>query len=79
MAEAMCKFSPYGLQMTKQVIWANLENTSLAAAIELEDRNQFAGAAHSPASSISSGSMPASRRRSSISSGERRICTILST
>ena len=27
--------------MTKQVIWANLENTSLAAAIELEDRNQL--------------------------------------
>jgi enoyl-CoA hydratase len=40
-AEGMCRFSPYGLQMTKQVIWANLENTSLAAAIELEDRNQL--------------------------------------
>ena len=41
MAEAMCKFSPYGLQMTKQVLWANLETASLAAAIELEDRNQL--------------------------------------
>jgi enoyl-CoA hydratase len=40
-AEGMCEFSPYGLQMTKQVIWANLENSSLAAAIELEDRNQL--------------------------------------
>ena len=40
-AEGMCQFSPYGVQMTKQVIWANLENTSLAAAIELEDRNQI--------------------------------------
>jgi len=40
-AEDMCRFSPYGLQMTKQVIWANLENTSLEAAIELEDRNQL--------------------------------------
>jgi enoyl-CoA hydratase len=40
-AEGMCRFSPYGLQMTKQVVWANLENTSLAAAIELEDRNQL--------------------------------------
>jgi enoyl-CoA hydratase len=40
-AEGMCEHSPYGLQMTKQVIWANLENTSLAAAIELEDRNQI--------------------------------------
>ena len=41
MAAAMCQYSPYGIQMTKQVIWANLENTSLAAAIELEDRNQI--------------------------------------
>jgi len=40
-AAGMCQFSPYGVQMTKQVIWANLENTSLAAAIELEDRNQI--------------------------------------
>lgn len=40
-AEGMCQYSPYGVQMTKQVIWANLENPSLAAAIELEDRNQI--------------------------------------
>lgn len=40
-AEGMCQYSPYGVQMTKQVIWANLENSSLAAAIELEDRNQI--------------------------------------
>jgi enoyl-CoA hydratase len=40
-AEGMCAFSPYGLQMTKQVLWANLENSSLATAIELEDRNQI--------------------------------------
>ena len=41
MALQMCEYSPYGLQMTKQVIWANLENSSLTAAIELEDRNQL--------------------------------------
>jgi enoyl-CoA hydratase len=40
-AEAMCRFSPYGLAMTKDVIWANLEVGSLEAAIELEDRNQL--------------------------------------
>jgi len=40
-ATGMCEYSPYGMQMTKQVIWANLENTSLTAAIELEDRNQI--------------------------------------
>ena len=41
LAERMCAFSPYGLAMTKDVIWANLETTSLEAAIEIEDRNQL--------------------------------------
>jgi len=40
-AERMCEFSPYGLQMTKRTCWANLEATSLLAAIDLEDRNQL--------------------------------------
>lgn len=40
-ASGMCEYSPYGVQMTKQVLWANLENSSLMAAIELEDRNQL--------------------------------------
>lgn len=40
-AEQMSRFSPYGLSMTKDVIWANLEIGSLAAAVELEDRNQL--------------------------------------
>lgn len=40
-AETMSGFSAYGLAMTKDVVWANLENPSLEAAIELEDRNQL--------------------------------------
>ncbi len=40
-AIAMTKFSPYGLAMTKETLWANLEVASLTAAIELEDRNQL--------------------------------------
>lgn len=40
-ATQMAEFSPYGLAMTKDVIWANLEIGSLAAAVELEDRNQL--------------------------------------
>jgi enoyl-CoA hydratase len=40
-AEGMTRFSPYGLAMTKEVVWANLEVASLEAAIELEDRNQL--------------------------------------
>ena len=41
LAARMCEFSPYGLAMTKDVTWANLETASLDAAIELEDRNQL--------------------------------------
>jgi enoyl-CoA hydratase len=40
-AASMCRYSPYGLAMTKDVLWANLEVSSLEAAIELEDRNQL--------------------------------------
>ncbi len=40
-ADEMCRYSPYGVEMTKQVLWANLETSSLAAAIEIEDRNQI--------------------------------------
>ena len=40
-AARMCEFSPYGLQMTKEIIWVNLENPSLESAIEIEDRNQL--------------------------------------
>jgi enoyl-CoA hydratase len=40
-AARMAEFSPYGLAMTKDIIWVNLENPSLEAAIEIEDRNQL--------------------------------------
>ncbi len=40
-AATMCEFSPYGLAMTKDIVWVNLENPSLEAAIEIEDRNQL--------------------------------------
>ncbi|HEX6424812.1 MAG TPA: enoyl-CoA hydratase-related protein [Acidimicrobiales bacterium] len=40
-AREMCRFSPYGLSMTKNVLWASLEVGSLETAIELEDRNQL--------------------------------------
>jgi enoyl-CoA hydratase len=41
MAVDMCRFSPYGLAMTKDVLWASLEVSSLETAIALEDRNQL--------------------------------------
>jgi enoyl-CoA hydratase len=40
-AAAMCRYSAYGLEMTKNLLWANLEIPSLEAAIEIEDRNQL--------------------------------------
>jgi len=40
-AETMCGFSPYGLQYTKEALHVGLETTSLATAIEFEDRNQL--------------------------------------
>ncbi len=41
MAARMAKFSPYGLEMTKSMLWVNLENPSLESAIQIEDRNQL--------------------------------------
>lgn len=40
-AASMTEYSPYGLAMTKEVIWVNIENPSLEAAIDVEDRNQL--------------------------------------
>jgi enoyl-CoA hydratase len=40
-AQRMCDLSPFGVMMTKQTMWSNLEISSLQAAIELENRNQL--------------------------------------
>ena len=41
MAASMVGYSHYGLEMTKQALWTELEIASLDAAIEFEDRNQL--------------------------------------
>jgi enoyl-CoA hydratase len=41
LAESMCGLSPHGLSMTKTQLWASLETSSLAAAIDSENRNQL--------------------------------------
>ena len=41
LADQIASLSPHGVAMTKQVLWANLEVGSLAAAIDLENRNQL--------------------------------------
>lgn len=41
MARSMIRYSHYGLEATKQSLWVEQEISSLAAAIEFEDRNQL--------------------------------------
>jgi enoyl-CoA hydratase len=41
MAEGMCAFSPFGLALTKQTVWASHEVGSLQAAVDLENRTQL--------------------------------------
>jgi enoyl-CoA hydratase len=41
LAERICANSPFGVWMTKEVMWANLEVGSLGAAIDLENRTQI--------------------------------------
>ena len=41
LAERICANSPFGVWMTKEVMWSNLEVSSLHAAIDLENRTQL--------------------------------------
>ena len=41
MAETICAYSPFGVAMTKEVMWANLDAPSVEAAIHLENRTQI--------------------------------------
>lgn len=40
-ADEICGNSPFGTWMTKEVLWSNLEIPSLAAGIDIENRNQI--------------------------------------
>jgi enoyl-CoA hydratase len=41
MAEGMCAFSPFGLALTKDTLWAAMEVGSLRSAVDLENRTQL--------------------------------------
>ena len=41
LAERICANSPFGVWMTKEVMWSNLEISSLQAGIDLENRTQL--------------------------------------
>ncbi len=43
-ANGMAAFTTFGLRRTKEVMWHNLDASSVAAAIALENRNQELGA-----------------------------------
>ena len=40
-AETLCGYGKFGVESTKQVMWANLEASSLEAALHLENRSQI--------------------------------------
>jgi enoyl-CoA hydratase/carnithine racemase len=40
-AETLCGFGKFGVESTKQVLWANLDAASLEAALHLENRSQI--------------------------------------
>ena len=40
-AETLCGYGKFGLESTEQVLWANLEASSLDAALHVENRSQI--------------------------------------
>ena len=40
-AETLCGYGKFGVESTKQVLWANLEASSLEAALHVENRSQI--------------------------------------
>ncbi|MDT5336490.1 MAG: enoyl-CoA hydratase [Mycobacterium sp.] len=40
-AETLCSYGKFGVESTKQVLWANLEAASLQAALQVENRSQI--------------------------------------
>jgi enoyl-CoA hydratase/carnithine racemase len=40
-AETLCGYGKFGVESTKQVLWANLEAPSLEAALQVENRSQI--------------------------------------
>jgi enoyl-CoA hydratase len=41
LAELLCGYTPFGLEMTKQVMWANLDAPSFEVALHMENRTQI--------------------------------------
>ena len=41
LAETLCGYGKFGLESTKQVLWANIEASSLESALHVENRSQI--------------------------------------
>jgi len=41
LAKLICAYTPFGVEMTKQVMWANLDAPSFEVALHLENRTQI--------------------------------------
>jgi enoyl-CoA hydratase/carnithine racemase len=41
LAELICSYTPFGVEMTKQVMWANLDAPSFEVALHMENRTQI--------------------------------------
>src|SRR5690606_34691063 len=41
LADTLCGYAPFGVAMTKEVMWSNLDAPSFEAAIHLENRTQI--------------------------------------
>ena len=66
-AEEIAANSPFGVWMTKEVLWSNLETPSLRAGIDIENRNQILAAqtedSKAAMGSFLSGNMPEWKNR----------------
>jgi enoyl-CoA hydratase/carnithine racemase len=40
-AETLCRYGKFGLESTKQLLWANLDASSLESALHVENRSQI--------------------------------------
>jgi len=41
LAETLCGYGKFGVESTKQVLWANLEASGIEAALHVENRSQI--------------------------------------
>src|SRR5689334_14563078 len=61
-AETLCSYGRFGVESTKQVLWANLEASSLEAALHVENRSQILASTSGEMREAASVVLPRSRQ-----------------